>query len=396
MDYTWLCTMKSARPFSTVYRGLSYHQALAVVILTIATFEVCLLTGGPIHPIGLSNLVGHLRDSVLFEAVAAKVQNGDNYYDATAYELSSQGYPTKSVFNWRMPSYVILFRVLPTLFWRRALLLVCTLIALRLACSLASSENGRFAGLAVGLVLTGDCAWQAYPQPVYFMETWSGILILISVCSIAMRRWRMGVAAGTLALLLRELALPYCGIALLLAWKRREKQEFISWCVVICVYLVLFSIHYHNVQVRLPGGETTGNLGWLVFGGMRFVLETCSMAYFLMVLPHWCVALYLPLSLLGLFGWRSRDFALIKLTATAYILLFLCIGIPVNYYWGWMYTPTLAFGTALSPFAVRDLIHVLILQPKKQVDDDSSRARDRELSVSDRPVRDEAVADASE
>src|SRR5262245_32230833 len=42
-------------------------------------------------------------DVELYRAEVDRIRAGQSYYDAASHELVERGYPTRSVFNWRMP-----------------------------------------------------------------------------------------------------------------------------------------------------------------------------------------------------------------------------------------------------------------------------------------------------
>jgi hypothetical protein len=94
---------------------------------------------------------------------------------------------------------------------------------------------------------------------------------------------------------------------------------------------------------------------WVQFGGAAFLLATCRMNAYLFNLPLWTSALYLPLALLGLAGWRGWTGERLALTAGAYVAAFAVAGQPFNDYWGLITAPLLACGFAAIPEAVRDL-----------------------------------------
>ena len=43
------------------------------------------------------------EDLKCYRGIIYRIQQGEGYYQAAHAELSSRGYPTKSVFNWRLP-----------------------------------------------------------------------------------------------------------------------------------------------------------------------------------------------------------------------------------------------------------------------------------------------------
>jgi hypothetical protein len=104
------------------------------------------------------------------------------------------------------------------------------------------------------------------------------------------------------------------------------------------------------------------------------------------LLPSWGSAIYLVLGLLGLAGWRGPTGALIALTCFGYVAAFSIVGLMVNYYWGAMYAPLLAFGVASAPGALRDLFMAARGRPADPV----------ALTQQAQSAADAAVSDASQ
>jgi hypothetical protein len=160
---------------------------------------------------------------------------------------------------------------------------------------------------------------------------------------------------GLVALFVRELALPYCVISLALAAWHRRKPESAAWLVGLALYGLFMTYHALQVTGRLTGADLAHKTSWIQFGGVGFLLATARMNFLLMGLPAWCTAVYLPLSLLGLAGWRGSMGHRVALATGAYAAAFAIVGMPVNFYWGLMYTPLLTFGFARSAISLRDL-----------------------------------------
>ena len=81
---------------------------------------------------------------------------------------------------------------------------------------------------------------------------------------------------------------------------------------------------------------------------------------FLFSLPAWVSAIYLPLALLGLIGWRGRAATRITVTASAYLAAFAIVGLPFNDYWGLLCAPLLPFGLVWAPAAIQDLSRAIL------------------------------------
>ena len=194
-------------------------------------------------------------------------------------------------------------------------------------------------------LLLGGLAWCFIPLGVYAQELWAGTLITMSICLYGLGRWPLAVLAGLLALFFRELTLPYCLLALgFAAWQRRP-TEVIAWVGGLALYSAFMAWHMARVAELLPQAQGGSVLGWVTFGGLPFLLDTCRMNFALLVLlPTWATAIYLPIAVLGLAGWRGEMGMRVGLTVAAYLAAFCVVGQPFNLYWGLMYAPLLGLG----------------------------------------------------
>src|SRR5262249_32741987 len=193
---------------------------------------------------------------------------------------------------------------LPSTAWGQALAILCAGIAILLAYGVVENECGRWHAAVVALLLTGAFLWCLDGDAFLAQELWAGIFILIFVLAYARGWWMAGVLLGVLALLFRELALPYCAIAIGLAvWKGRRK-ELALWGVGIAIYAGCLAYHAVQVGSRVTPADRAPT-SWIQFGGAAFVLATTQMNYYLFSLPRWVRAIYLGASLLGLAGWKT-------------------------------------------------------------------------------------------
>ena len=127
------------------------------------------------------------------------------------------------------------------------------------------------------------------------------------------------------------------------------------WFGGLAAYGVFFLWHIAQVQVwRLP--EATAHAqSWVQFGGLSFLLATTQMNGFLLVVPQWFTAIYLPLAVLGFLSWSSRGGRFAALTAGVYMALFATIGMEINQYWGSLTAPLLCLGASRAPLAIKEL-----------------------------------------
>ena len=187
-------------------------------------------------------------------------------------------------------------------------------------------------------------------------------LIAISIGAYALGWRHTGAGAGVLALFYRELALPYAMIGVILAWRERRRSELLVWLAGMIAYAVYFGLHAMAAMSHMPAsGVASSPVLWLGFGGVRFLLMT-SRVGLLLGLPFWVAALYLPMALLGLFGWAAPIRLRLIATVGVYLLAFSVVGLPGNFYWGAIYAPLLAYGATWSVPACRDLARAVILK----------------------------------
>jgi hypothetical protein len=293
-------------------------------------------------------------DLRLYRRIVERVHAGDNYYDAAGQELREQGYPTGSLFNWRTPLYALLIGSLSSITWGQVFLGCAALITLLLTYAVVERDGGMQQAVATVLLLLGAFMWCVDGDAFLSQELWAGVLIALSVCAYAQGRWPLGFAVGLSALFLRELSLPYCLLALLPAWRQKRRAEAVLWLAGLALYSLYLFGHGLEVTRRLTPADRLPP-SWIQFGGTAFLLSTCRMNAFLFALPAWVSAIYLPLAILGLAGWRGATGLRVGLTVAGYLAAFAVVGQPFNNYWGLLYAPLLPFGIVRAPAALRDL-----------------------------------------
>jgi hypothetical protein len=338
---------------STRYANLSSRQALLVVGVTATVMATCLAVSfiGE-NPFDIPQQGG--RDLQVYRNIVTRVHGGESYYDAAGDELRSNGYPTASVFNWRPPAYAWLIGNLPAPVWGQVLLCGLALVTLLLAYNAVQQDGKVWRAVAAVLLLLGVFQWCVDGDAFLSQELWAGVLIALSVCAYALGWWEIGLGAGLAALFLRELAIPYCVIAAAFAWKEGRRKEALLWAVGFSLYALFLAYHVVQVNKHLTAADRSP-ASWVQFGGLFFILKTCRMNVFLFSLPAWVSAIYLPLALLGLFGWRGVTALRVSLTVAAYLAAFAIVGQPFNDYWGLLCAALLPFGIVWAPAAITDL-----------------------------------------
>jgi hypothetical protein len=346
----------------TRFAGLRRWQvgALAAGILAILVYGLWLTSGGGTTYVPLVS-EDHEKsgaDLKYYRQVVAEVHAGANYYDVADRELRRWGFRVGSIFNWRLPTYAYVLGALPGPDWVRGVLVAIGLAGLILAGIAETREaNLIVAGCTVCLLL-GVFVWSIHGDAYFAQEVWAGMLIMLSVAAHGLRWRALAVASGLAALFFRELALPYCLIAGLLAVWHGRRRESLAWFSGVLLFAAYLGWHAMQVTARLTPKDLAGSRGvleWFQYGGLTFDIMTTRMNAFLLDAPGWLVFAYLLLGLIGLIGWRSEQGALLALTTLAYLAAFSVIGLPMNMNWGLMFAPLLPFGVVRTPGTLLEL-----------------------------------------
>jgi hypothetical protein len=300
------------------------------------------------------------KDLEVYRRIVARVHQGEDYYDAAGAELHAGGYATSSVFNWRLPVYAWLLAAFPRPEGAQVLLGLLALLALSLAFA-GDRENGSVGrSLLLVIAMAGAFLWCIDGDAFFSQELWAGVLIAVSVGCFAVG-WRVsGIVVGLAALFLRELALPYVLVAIVLACSERRWREAAAWCLGVGAFAVLLAWHAWKVQQHLTGQEWTEAEGWIQFGGPAFVVRTSQMNVWLFNLPAWLGLAYLLATMLGLLWWRGSQALRIGSTVALYVAAFLIVGKPFNAYWGLLYVALLPWGLIRAGSALRELTFLLL------------------------------------
>lgn len=301
-------------------------------------------------------------DLQLYRDVTAAVSRGEDYYTAVKPQLQKHGFPIRSTFNWRLPTYAWFFSLLPGAWAIQGLLVLLAAAGLTLHFQAEQTAQGLAAALISSLLLIGVVKWSVDGLAFYTQELWAAVLILISLGAIARKEtgWRvLAITAGIAALLFRELALPYCFWAGALAAYHLRWKEAAAWSAGIGIFFVFLFWHSQQVAAQLtpedlqaPGG---GIAQWLKYGGLDFVLLTTRLNAFLFAAPGPVLFLYLLFALVGLSSVRDERIALQFFAAASFLAAFSLVGMTINFYWGLLFAPLLPAGMAAVPQVVNTL-----------------------------------------
>jgi len=348
-------------PQPTAFARLSTRQGRAVLVTTVAVSGLFVaVTLSPLANPGPSREAQDgpgAGDVALYRAKIDRIHAGEGYYEAAGAEMRARGYPTGSVFNWRVPTPFWLIGWMPSVTFGKVLLGGLALGLLLLAFEALAREEDNVIRRPVGcaLLLTGPLLLCVLGDLFVMPSLWAGVLIGLSICAYGVDRPRLGMAFGLAAVFLRELAIPYCLVAATMAWWSKRRGELTAWLVGLAAFVVLFGLHAWHVSGLIGPEDRLHRESWVQFGGTAFVIATAEMTAYLLLLPQWVAALYLAAALLGFAGWNTPMGRRAGLTACLFVIAFAVVGQPFNQYWGSLIAPLLCFGVVRSPGSLRDL-----------------------------------------
>jgi hypothetical protein len=337
-------------PKSTRFANLKTTSAVIVIMAVFAAIGLGMLFPSPRLP--ERGKTG--RDFLIYESIVKRIHDGEGYYEAAGSVLRSLGLPTKSAFNWRLPSLAWVMGRLPTISTSHYIAIILSVITLGIWISLLRnfSLGKKF---FASLLLFGPVIHALLSLVFLLHEFWAGTLIALSVVAYA-RGWRLvSLTSGILALFLRELALPFVCVMAITSYIEKHRRETLFWILGIIGFGLFLTIHSVIIHSLITQRDLIYKEGWIVFGGWPFVLNTVQMHPFLILAPSWVSAVVLPLSLLGLIGWSGPLGFRIASIITVYVSAFLFVGKSFNIYWGIMYVNLLPLGLLYVPYCLRDL-----------------------------------------
>jgi hypothetical protein len=273
-------------------------------------------------------------------------------------EHRARHYPLRPIVTVRLPTLAWIIGLLgPD---HAALLLRLLMIAALAAMTirLRSVAGSRLGWAAATVLATGGMVLLTVPAMTYWHESWSALLIALSLALRSREHWGASLVVGIAAALLRELALPYLALMSVLAWREGGRKEAVGWALGILLFCAAMWAHAHSLSGLVTSIDATSP-GWSSGGGWSFVLSLVQRCTVFLFLPLGVVALLVPLALIGWAGVRGGFGERAAMLLLGYLSAFTLLGRPDNFYWGLMIAPLLPIGLAFAPSAVGDLIRTL-------------------------------------
>lgn len=362
--------------FSQWSRGMA-RVLLATALLMLIAAAVVPIAAGPqtARRAGFSELMAGTApakdverprdaDLAVYDAVIARIGQGESYYSAVAAEHRKGNYPLRPGVAVRLPTLAYLEMWLGDR-GRGADELVLGELAAALALALAvlwawwrrlGDEPGAADVRAVAAALLMVGASLGLNRYFFVLhELWAGMLLALSLgLHRPGRRWLGAVLAGGLALAIREHSLPYVALMGAMALYRRDWREAAAWGTLIALFAAGLAWHLHLVGQQLLPSDPVGP-SWLALRGLSGWLSDVVLSSNLRLLPHYLAGPIVVLMMLGWAGWKSPLGTTATLLYFGYGAAFMIAGRADNYYWGAMVAPGMFVGLAFLPMALRSL-----------------------------------------
>ncbi|MBN2326368.1 MAG: hypothetical protein JXR73_04375 [Candidatus Omnitrophica bacterium] len=301
--------------------------------------------------------VGGGSDLELYETIVERIHAGEPYYEAAGGELRRRGYATVPFFNWRLPTLASFLGYLPDVNIAYALMMAFGLAGIVLWEKYWVDQEGLLRAILGGLILLPSCGFFFIKSAVFFHETWAGVLIFVSLGAYAQKKYHLCAGSAAAAVMVRELALFYLLMLIVfLTWRKLYRPALVG-AAGAAAFLIYIWIHSQIVASLIT--EEALSKSWVRFNGWPFVLTTARPNGWLILLPHSVAAILIPLSVLGLIGWKSQFGALVAAALLTYMAFFSIAGQYNNEYWGVMYISIILTGLLYAPRSIMDLLHAL-------------------------------------
>ena len=295
-----------------------------------------------------------IGDSQLQLRTIERIRRGEDYYAAVGDELRKNRYPTSPIINWRTPLHYTAVAALGV--ERAGTLLFALCIAAVITAALAYSPQSSAMAVGAAVLMLGSLAPTMLVRPgaVGYGEHWSAVFIALSLNAYVAKRFATGAALGVVAVFLRELAAPYALCSGLLALYGRRKAESWIWIVGGILYLVYFAAHATAATAAVQAGDLVREESYMRWLGLSFVFMTLFANGILTLLPPVVTPIGASAGLASIWSPSAPTHTITSVLV--YFVLFLLVGQPFNFYWGYLTSPIWGHAFVHAPEGLRTLI----------------------------------------
>lgn len=297
---------------------------------------------------------GRKGDLALYQRINERVGRGEDYYTAALDEQRNNHYPTRPFVTVRMPTLAWSSLLLGPLGWKWLGIGLLAGTALAWAAHLRHTASRPERALALALTITAG--WHALlPMVGLKHDIVAGLLLSLGFALYRPHRWWPAWIAVLLAVLVRELALPFVLAWAFVALAGRRWAELRAVLLLLALCIAAIALHASAVHAaQLPNDPRSP--GWTAMLGLPLVWGSFADVTPLRHLPAWLAG---PVALLALVGWaglggRTGLFALLWFGGMS-------IGVALfaranTFYWVMLMLPGYFIGLALAPRALAEWV----------------------------------------
>ncbi len=349
--------------FAAIGRGRVRIALLGVLVLLLLACLAALTVPDPAVSSGPAASESHQTDLMVYENVVAGVKGGGDYYTVATDTMRAGGHPLRPFLAVRLPSLAIVQAALPD--WAPAVLLylLAAYVGMVWSFRLGDALPRPLPRVAALLLLIGSMLAFLQTGLTAFHEIWAGLLIALSLGLRRPGRWLEPVAFGLAAMLIRETAVVYALVMLVLAWLEGERRESLGWLAALALFAAALAAHAHAVA-GVTDPLDAASPGWSGLLGFGFFVKSLSLATALHLLPAAAAALLVGLAL---FGWAAWDDPLglrMLVLLAAYAVLIGIFARSDAFYWALMVAPVFLAGLVFVPDGLRDLFRPTLDRPR--------------------------------
>lgn len=342
------------RRYATIPRGRAWLAMALAAVLALVCLTAINSPGPQNQPGADQRGPEGQTDLMLYQAITDHLRAGEPYYQATSAALRQGGYPLRPFVTFRLPTLAVLQASLPDWGTQALLRLLIALTAIAWVVRLRPALT-RWPPVALAAVaMAAGLFVNLQPGLGVFHEMWAGPLVALSL---ALRRpgdATAAIAVGLAAMLIRETALAYAGVMLILALCDGERREAAGWAVAIAVFGVVLAAHAYAVE-QVTTALDPASPGWSGLQGIGFFVRLVEISTALDALPTWAAAIAVAGAIFGWSAWRDPLAVRALATIGVYAATISLFARSDNFYWGLMATPLILPGLVFLPDAVRDL-----------------------------------------
>lgn len=293
-------------------------------------------------------------DVLLYAQIVSRVRGGENYYAVAAAAHRANGYPLRPFFTMRLPSLAVAEAALPAPITLALLYALAAAVLAAWYSRLAPVFRRRTPALIAALLV--GCGSLAFVRAEFvpFHESWSALLIALSLAVWRQDRWLTSIALATCAMLIRETAALYAIVMAICALAAGRRREAAGWGAALAVLALAVAAHAWGWSQVVRTDDASG-AGWHALLGFGFFAKAITLLTALAQFPAAIGVLLVGLALFGWTGWPDPLATRVLAVLGGYALLISLFSRTDTYYWAMLVAPISLVGLIFVPDALRDL-----------------------------------------